>query len=107
MIGAAIGSVTPNLLASLTTNRDGKRTAVLNLMFNLFRAAILVALINAVPDTLKFICSLSPDDVGRQIANTHTFFAIIAVIVELPFTNRIIKLSQKIIPIYSDRKSVV
>lgn len=99
VIGAAIGSVTPNLLASLTTNRDGKRTAVLNLMFNLFRAAILVALINAVPDTLKFICSLSPDDVGRQIANTHTFFAIIAVIVELPFTNRIIELSQKIIPV--------
>ena len=83
MIGAAIGSVTPNLLASLTTNRDGKRTAVLNLMFNLFRAAILVALINAVPDTLKFICSLSPDDVGRQIANTHTFFAIIEVLTGL------------------------
>ncbi len=30
VIGAAIGSVTPNLLASLTTNRNGKRSAVLN-----------------------------------------------------------------------------
>lgn len=32
IIGAAIGSVTPNLLASLTTNRNGKRSAVLNLI---------------------------------------------------------------------------
>ena len=32
VIGAAIGSVTPNLLASLTTNRNGKRSAVLNLL---------------------------------------------------------------------------
>ena len=35
VIGAAIGSVTPNLLASLTTNRNGKRTAVLNLIFQI------------------------------------------------------------------------
>mgnify|MGYP000529887265 CR=1 FL=1 len=99
VIGAAIGSVTPNLLASLTTNREGKRTALLNLMFNLFRAVILVVLINVAPNILNFICGLSPHDVGRQIANTHTFFAIIAVIVQLPFTNQIIKLSRKIIPL--------
>ena len=35
VIGAAIGSVTPNLLASLTTNRNGKRSAVLNLLVKL------------------------------------------------------------------------
>lgn len=40
VIGAAIGSVTPNLLASLTSNRNGKRTAILNLLFNLIRAGI-------------------------------------------------------------------
>ena len=36
IIGAAIGSVTPNILAGFTTNRNGKRTAILNLIFNLF-----------------------------------------------------------------------
>ena len=41
VIGAAIGSVTPNLLAGLTANREGKRTAVLNLLFNLIRAILL------------------------------------------------------------------
>lgn len=98
VIGAAIGSVTPNLLASLTANREGKRTAVLNLLFNLIRAIILIILINILPLT-DWICSLSPNNVGRQVANTHTIFAILAVLIELPFTNRIIWLSEKIIPV--------
>lgn len=99
VIGAAIGSVTPNILASLTTNRNGKRTAILNLLFNLFRAAFLLILITLFPQITRAIQSLSPHDVGRAIANTHTIFAITAVLVELPFANTIVKLSQKIIPI--------
>lgn len=99
LMGAAIGSVTPNILASLTANRKGKRTAILNLMFNIFRAIILIVLINLFPQILTFIQNLSPDNVGRQIANTHTIFAIIAVVVELPFASQIVKLAEKIIPV--------
>lgn len=99
VIGAAIGSVTPNLLASLTANRNGKRTAILNLIFNLFRAAFLIVLINIFPIIPKAIQSLSPDDVGRQIANTHTIFAIIAVLVFAPFSDTIIKIANHVIPI--------
>ena len=99
VIGAAIGSVTPNLLASLTTNRNGKRTAVLNLIFNIFRAVILLILITVLPQILDLIQSMSPDDIGRQIANTHTIFAIIAVVIMLPFTGVLIKIVEKLIPI--------
>ena len=98
LIGAAIGSVTPNLLAGMTTNRDGKRTAVLNLIFNLFRAALLILLINLVPAILTGICSLSPGDVGRQIANTHTAFAVIAVVAGFPLQNVFVKIAMKLLP---------
>ena len=98
VIGAAIGSVTPNLLAGLTTNRNGKRTAILNLIFNLFRAALLIILINIFPQILTFIRSLSPDNVGRQVANTHTAFAIIAVLAGIPFMNSFVALTKKILP---------
>ena len=98
VIGAAIGSVMPNILASLTTNRNGKRTAVLNLLFNLIRAAIMILLINLFPPFLQFIKGLTPDSIGRQVANTHTIFAILAVLIELPFAGFIVGLSQKIIP---------
>lgn len=99
VIGAAIGSVTPNILASLTTNRNGKRTALLNLLFNLFRAAFLLILITIFPQITQAIRNLSPNDIGRAIANTHTIFSITAVILGLPFVNHIVALSRKIIPI--------
>ena len=99
VIGAAIGSVAPNLIASLTTNRNGKRTAVLNLLFNLIRAVVLIVLINIFPGILDMIQSLSPASIGRQVANTHTIFAIIAVALELPFTGFIIQIAEKLIPV--------
>ncbi len=96
IIGAAIGSVTPNLLASLTANRNGKRSAILNLLFNVIRALIIIVIINVTP-LLTWIQSTSPD-LGRQVANTHTIFAIIAVICIFPFTDYIIKLTYMFIP---------
>ena len=110
-IGAAIGSVTPNLLASLTANRNGKRTALLNLTFNIFRATELMILLAIFPGIFDWIQSLSPNNIGRQIANTHTIFAIFSVLTILPFTKYIVKLTQIILPlkpeetrVFEDRK---
>ena len=107
VIGAAIGSVTPNLLASLTTDRDGKRTALLNLYFNLLRAALLIVVINIFPGVLSAIRRLSPHSIGRQIANTHTLFAIFAVVALLPFTDHIVALSRRTLPLLpSERRAM-
>ena len=101
VIGAAIGSVTPNLLASLTANRNGKRSAILNLLFNIIRALVIVIIINITEafnhPLLAWIQSTSADP-GRQIANTHTIFAILAVCIIFPFTDYIIKLTYMFIP---------
>ena len=99
VIGAAIGSVTPNILASLTTNRNGKRTAVLNLLFNVIRAVLMILLINLIPGFLTFIKGLTPNSVGHQVANTHTIFAILSVILEFPIARLIVRMSQKVIPV--------
>lgn len=106
-IGAAIGSVTPNLLAGLTSSRNGKRTALLNLIFNLLRATLLMTLLAIFPGIFDFIQSLSPDNIGRQIANTHTIFAIFSVITILPFTGYIVKLTQIIMPLKPEESKVV
>lgn len=107
VIGAAIGSVTPNLLASLTTNRNGKRSAVLNLLFNLFRAALILILVTVFPSFTKMIQNLTPGDVGHQVANTHTIFAILAVLIEFPFANQIVALSKKVVPVRPDESRSV
>lgn len=105
-LGAAIGSTTPILLGSLTLNRNGKRVALIDLLFNIGRLIIIVLLINIWPGFLDFIKSLSPDDISRQVANCHTAFAIVACIVELPFIKYIVKLSQLIIPLHESEKRV-
>lgn len=106
VIGAAIGSVTPNLLASLTVNRNGKRSAILNLVFNLIRAVILTILITIFPQILDAIQAISPNDIGRQIANTHTIFAIVAVILVLPFNNYLVRIVERIIPILPEENEL-
>ena len=107
VIGAAIGSVTPNLLASLTTNRNGKRSAVLNLLFNLIRAALMLLLITIFPGFTKMIQNLSPGNVGHQVANTHSIFAVLAVLIEFPFANQIVALSKKVVPVLPDESRSV
>ncbi len=104
VIGAAIGSVTPNLLASLTTGRNGKRTALLNLYFNLLRAILLLAAIALFPGILDWIQSLSPRDIARQIANTHTLFAVGTVTVLLPVSPLIVKWAEGTIPLKAEEQ---
>ncbi len=99
VIGAAVGSVTPNLLAGLTANRAGRRCSVLNLLFNVIRALLVLTVITIFPQITTFIQNLSPGNVARQIANTHTIFAIFAVLVLLPFAEKIVALSERIIPV--------
>ena len=98
-IGAAISSVTPNLLASLTANRNGKRTALLNLGFNLLRAALMMGLLAVFPGFLSLIEKLSPGDVGRQVANIHTVFSILSVAVLLPVSDLIVRFTRILLPV--------
>lgn len=104
LIGSYIGSVTPNLLASLTANREGRRTAVMNLTVNLFQSALLFLLITAAPGYLELIARLSPGDVGRQVANTHTVFAATAVCVLLPMSGAIVKLAERLVPVRAEER---
>ncbi len=107
IIGAAIGSVMPNFLASLTTGRNGKRTALLNLYFNLIRGALLTSIVLIFPTVLSWIQALSPNDIARQVANTHTIFAIFAVLVLSPFAEKIVKLAEKTVPLKASEQQAL
>ena len=89
-IGSAIGSVTPNLLASLTTGRN----------------ALLLTVITVFPQVLSWIQNISPNNIARQVANTHTFFAVFSVITVLPFSEWIVRATLKTLPLKESEKRV-
>ena len=76
---------------------------MLNHLFNLFRAALMLILITVFPLT-ELIQSLTPGDVGHQVANTHTIFAILAVLLEVPFRQPDSRAFQKSGPCPAGRK---
>lgn len=95
VIGAAVGAVTPTLLASLTAERPGRQAARLNLYFNLLRVALLTLAVSLFPGLLSLIRRLSPGDAARQVANAHTLFALAAVAVLLPFSGTLTRLARR------------
>ena len=99
VLGTTVGSLSDNMLASLSLNIKGKRAALLNLIFNVIRMVLMFTLVSLFPGIKDLIKSLSPDNVARQIANTHTLFAIFSVLVVMPFTDQIVKLSKLIVPL--------
>lgn len=96
LYGQNIGTCVTSLLSSIGTNKNAKRAAVMHLIFNVLGTAIFLLLLNK--PVVSIVTSWDPGNVARQIANTHTLFNIVSVIILLPFTGLIIKLANKLVP---------
>lgn len=69
---------------------------MMHLIFNVLGTVIFLIFLNK--PIVSMVTSWDPSNVARQIANTHTLFNIISVLILLPFTNFIIKLAIKLVP---------
>ncbi len=96
LYGDNIGSCTTSLLSSIGTNRNAKRAALMHLCFNIIGTLLFMFILNK-PITM-IVKSLDPNDISRQIANSHTLFNLVNVIILLPFSKYIVKLAMLIIP---------
>lgn len=100
--GDNIGTCTTALLSSLGTSRKGKRVAIIHLSFNIIGTIYFMFLLNGLLTSV--VTSIDPTDVPRQIANAHSLFNIINVVVLFPFANYLVKLAYLIIPENSAEK---
>lgn len=96
LYGQNIGTCVTSLISSVGASRNAKRAAVMHLIFNILGTAVFLIILNKPVVTL--VTNMNPGDVARQIANTHTLFNIISVIILLPFTKFIISLATKLVP---------
>ena len=96
LYGDNIGSCTTSLLSSIGTNKNAKRAAVMHLCFNIIGTLLFMLILNKL--ITMIVTHLDPNDISRQIANSHTLFNLVNVIILLPFSKYIVKLAMLIIP---------
>ncbi len=98
ILGCNIGACTTALLASLAGKKDAKRAAFIHLLFNVIGTILMFIVFMVAMDPVSAgLHSISADD-GRFVANAHTIIKIVQVIVLLPFSNLIVKLTYFFIP---------
>lgn len=97
LFGENIGTCTTALLSSIGANKTAKRAAVMHLLFNIIGTTIFMLLIYLTPMT-SLIVKLSPGNIERQIANAHSLFNIINVLIQLPFAGFIVLAVKRLIP---------
>ncbi|MBN1298815.1 MAG: Na/Pi cotransporter family protein [Actinobacteria bacterium] len=97
LIGDNIGTCVTALISSIGTTITAKRAAFSHLMFNIFGTAIFFILIY-VFRLQNFIINISGESIPRQIANIHTIFNLVTVILLLPMIGIFEKIITKIFP---------
>lgn len=87
------------MLASLSGKKDAKRAALIHLFFNIIGTVIIYLVLTVAGGlVLEIIMKISGGNPGRCVANAHTLFKICQVIVLLPFTTWIVKLTYLAVP---------
>ncbi len=99
ILGCNIGACMSAMLASLSGKKDAKRAALIHLFFNIIGTIIIYLVLTVAGGlVLDIIVKISGSDPGRCVANAHTLFKICQVILLLPFTRGIVKLTYLAIP---------
>lgn len=96
LFGNNIGSSTTTMIASIGSNKNAKRAGLFNFIFNLIGAMIFLFILRVPVQNL--VVKLSSGDVQRQIANAHTIYNIIIVLLLYPLVNFLVNTTKKIIP---------
>lgn len=96
LFGDNIGTTTTSLISSIGANVTAKRAALLHFLFNLIGTVLFMTLFRKT--ILNIVVHLTPDNTIRQIANAHSLFNILNVCIQLPFSNLLVKITEKLIP---------
>lgn len=90
VLGANLGTTSTSLISSLGTQRDGKRAAWFHFLVNLFGVILVLPAGGYITSLAR---QFSNGSLEMQIANTHLFFNLVMVLVMLPLTKHIVRLT--------------
>ncbi|WP_022766685.1 Na/Pi cotransporter family protein [Butyrivibrio sp. XPD2006] len=103
VVGAEVGTCITAILSSLGANKNGKRTALMHLYFNLIKATTFMILFYLIHSIVNF--AFMDNDIGMVgIAGIHTLVNLVATPLMLPFSGLLVNMALKTIPIDDKEK---
>ena len=103
VVGAEVGTCITAILSSLGANKNGKRTALMHLYFNLIKATTFMILFYLIHSIVNF--AFMDNDIGMVgIAGIHTLINLVATPLMLPFSNLLVNMALKTIPLDEKEK---
>lgn len=100
LYGDNIGTCVTSLLSTIGASRNARRAAIMHLCFNVIGTLLFIIVLSK--PIISLVTSIDPTNVPRQIANAHTLFNVVNVIVLLPFSTYLVKLATKLVPYTED-----
>ena len=98
ILGTNIGTCVTALLSGIGANTNGKRAAVVHLLFNVIGTIVFMILLLCWPSFYDVTLAVWFEGVpATQIAMFHTFFNVVTTLLLLPFANALVKLSKIIV----------
>ena len=100
-IGANIGTTLTAILASFTSNENGKRVAFVHFIFNFISAIFVTIFIFYFKDFVDLLApyfGISNHNYGMKLALFHTIFSLVGIILLTPFIHLLVKISENLIP---------
>ncbi|MBE5826286.1 MAG: Na/Pi cotransporter family protein [Butyrivibrio sp.] len=98
VIGAEVGTCITAILSSFGANKNGKRTALMHLYFNIIKATTFMILFYAIHSVVNF--AFMDNQIGMVgIAGIHTLVNLVATPLMLPFSEILVTLALRTIPI--------
>ncbi len=98
VVGAEVGTCITAILSSLGANKNGKRTALMHLYFNVIKASLFMIIFYSINAVVPF--RFMGDEIGMVgIAGIHTLINLVATPLMLPFASVLVTLALKTIPI--------
>lgn len=105
VLGQNIGTCITVILASIGANRNAKRAAVIHLSFNVIGSVIFFVAIYGWQALVGIPFFNKTVNMG-DIANFHTIFNIVNVIILLPFCNGLVKMARIVIRSKGDKEEI-
>ncbi len=103
VIGAEVGTCITAIISSLGANKNGKRTALMHLYFNIIKAGSFMLIFYALNAVFHF--SFLQQQIGMVgIAFIHTAVNLVATPLMVPFSGILVKLALKTIPVDEKEK---